>query len=147
MIYRWGRQLINHFSTKVSSWRLHFNYIKRPVLLSKLDRCEKNLFDLRQDSYDWRIIHETGKNVKEVHARRGRSRKGEFCGRTTGLAQKKVRGRMGPNINRVGTHVSLARGTRNADQYTAIMHRIRRNVTVIRRRVRLLRRLGTFPFR
>lgn len=42
-----------------------------PFLLSKLDRYEKNLFDLRQDSYDWRIIHGTGKNVKEVHARRG----------------------------------------------------------------------------
>lgn len=49
-----------------------------------------------------------------------------------GLAQKR-RGRMGPNINRVETHASLARWTRNADQYTAIMHRTRRNITVIRR--------------
>lgn len=128
MIYCRGKQLINQFPTQVSSWRLrtwvilNIPFYRNPIATRKPPRPSTRFLQ-EKDSRDRK------KYEKEVWRPRIRGilrKDDESC-------LKKEKGRMEPNINRVETHASLARWTRNADQYTAIMHRMRRNNTVIRR--------------
>lgn len=129
MIYHRGKQLINHFWLEFLHGAFTSIITSHSIIGNR--SLWENLLDLQQDSYERRIIIcETGRNMKEM---RRQLRIRRILRKDDGSCSKKERGRMGPNINRVETDASLARWTRNADQYTAIMHRMRRNITVIRR--------------